>query len=99
MLVGGSPNCANMCISNFLDLTPTFKINRLHVDRANTIVSIRGNNDLFVLFNYDNNRHTLFRWNNSPTAFAEADAAEAFAFAVAFHDDLVSVFEETAGFA
>ena len=42
---------------------------------------------------------TLVSRKNPPAAFAEADAAKAFAFAVAFHDDLVVVFEKAACFA
>ena len=41
----------------------------------------------------------LLRRQYSPAAFAEADAAKAFAFAVAFHDYFVAVFEEAALFA
>ena len=33
--------------------------------------------------------------HDGPTALAEADSAKAFAFAVAFHDDLVAVFEKS----
>ena len=43
--------------------------------------------------------HWSFGRKNFSAAFAKADAAEAFAFAVAFHDYLVSVFEKSALFA
>ena len=36
----------------------------------------------------------LFSGKNSAAAFAEAYSAETFAFAVAFHYDLVAIFEE-----
>ena len=41
----------------------------------------------------------LFRGQDATAAFSEADAAVAFAFAVASHDDLVAVFDEAALFA
>src|SRR5215203_5250719 len=40
----------------------------------------------------------LFRRNDAPAAFAEPDPSKAFAFAEAFHDYLVTVFEKTSLF-
>ena len=41
----------------------------------------------------------LIRGEDAAAAFAKSDASETFAFAVAFHDDFVAIFEETTLFA